>query len=389
MGRIIKDIEKLEPKYVPEELPHREEELGKLRELYGGVLDSKTPRHSFITGRCGAGKTALAKRFFAQLVEDGKKKGVQVDLTFVNCKNESTVSSIMQRIARDVLAEPGNKADLGTMTRALKACVLKRNSIVCVMMDEAAVPFQRDKMKGDQLVYSLTRINEVVPGPSICLSVCLVSNDDVLALMQESTKSAFGRGNVVRLERYSRTALQDILVQRVQLAFHSGAASKECLEMIADIASGTGDARHALELLLLSGLAAQTQGCDEILPEHVRAAEADVRPWVTETMLAQLGRHERLMLLGAARILRKGAYASLKDVYEAYRRECEGKEVEPRGALQARKYLERLETEGLIETKREGEGRTSKIMVTISAVPTEMLVKKLEERHIRAINEHV
>ena len=149
--------------------------------------------------------------------------------------------------------------------------------------------------------------------------------------------------------------------------------------MIADIASGTGDARHAIELLLNAGLTAQTQGCDVILPEHVRTAEADMRPWVTETMLAQLGRHERLMLLGTARMLAKKTCLSLKEAHGAYCRECEGRGIAPRGELQARKYLERLEKEGLIGTRREGTGKTSKLMVTISDVPVEMLVKKMEE----------
>lgn len=57
MSQIIKDEEKLDFEFVPEELPHRGKELKKLDEMYSRVLDSKLARHSLITGRSGYGKT--------------------------------------------------------------------------------------------------------------------------------------------------------------------------------------------------------------------------------------------------------------------------------------------------------------------------------------------
>ena len=63
MTQIIKDEDKLDFEFVPEELPHRAKELKKLDEMYSRVLDSKLARHSLITGQSGYGKTVLSKYF--------------------------------------------------------------------------------------------------------------------------------------------------------------------------------------------------------------------------------------------------------------------------------------------------------------------------------------
>jgi len=50
MSQIIKDEDKLDFEFVPDELPHRAKELAKLNEMYSRVLDSRLARHSLITG---------------------------------------------------------------------------------------------------------------------------------------------------------------------------------------------------------------------------------------------------------------------------------------------------------------------------------------------------
>ncbi|MEW5937735.1 MAG: hypothetical protein AB1665_07960 [Candidatus Thermoplasmatota archaeon] len=61
MSRIFKDLEKLDFNYVPQSLPHREEELQALSSLYSHALRSRYPQHSVITGKSGVGKAVLAK----------------------------------------------------------------------------------------------------------------------------------------------------------------------------------------------------------------------------------------------------------------------------------------------------------------------------------------
>jgi cell division control protein 6 len=378
MGKIIKDVDKLDPDYVPGELRHRDEELGTLAELHAQVLESKLPRHTFITGRSGMGKTALATKFFQGFTEEGKKRGILVDLVYVDCKGASP-TMVMQHILTALAVQPSPKTCISQLARILKTVILKRNSLLCILIDEAYIPLENDQEKGDALVHCLTRINKVAPGPKACVSVCLISNRDVLAMLEGSTKGMFPAHSIVKLDKYSRNALHDIIVQRVELAFHNGAASKDCLDLIADIASGSGDARTAIELLLTAGMAAQIQGSEVVMPEHVRAAKAEIQPYITENMLRELEEHERLFLLGMSRALRKAPQIAFKEAYVAYSCECEGRGIEARGGIQARKYVAALETRGLIDIKKEGRGKTARWMVAIHDAPVGMLVERLEQ----------
>jgi cell division control protein 6 len=378
MSRIIKDVGKLDPHYVPEALPHRGEELRQLSEIYTTVLETRRPQHAVITGKGGTGKTTLARRFFSELMESGKKKGVLVDLSFVNCKGGYTANEVMRDILSTLAVQPGAKQPINAMARMLKEHVAQRNSLLFVVLDEAHIPLKRDNGRADQMIYCLGRINEALKGPQVTLSLCLISNTDVLSLMEGSTKGIFAGQNIVKLEMYSWPALKDILLQRVKLAFHPGVASEECLDLIADIASGSGDARMAIEMLFKAGMAAESQGTEQVQPEHIRAAKANIRPHVTDAILENLEDHERLLLLGTARILKKSAYVTLREALAAYVRECEADGLTPRGRTQVKKYLKTLEKEGLVDIKRDGNGRTARTLVAIEDVTAEALVERLE-----------
>ncbi len=337
MSQIIKDEEKLDFEFVPEELPHRAKELKKLDEMYSRVLDSKLARHSLITGQSGYGKTVLSKYFFQNLREDGLKKGINVELVFVNCKSSHTPARLMNKVMKDLKMSAGKNQD--TMNEALKTWLIKNNSRLCVVIDEAHIPLKDEKKGGDRVIYCLSRINEIVSGPKVSVSLCLVSSKDVLSMLEESTRGIFKKNCIIELKGYSRDDLKDILVQRVQLAFHPGSISSECLDLLADISSGEGEARYGIELLLNAGLIAQQQGAEEVTAEHIRRAKADILPYVTEELLEELNSQERLTLLSVARSLRKQAYATLLDIQKSYISDCEAKEAKPLGKTKLRSNL--------------------------------------------------
>jgi cell division control protein 6 len=294
MSCIIKDEDKLDFEFVPDELPHRGKELEKLDEMYSRILESKLSRHSLITGRSGYGKTVLAKYFFQNLREEGLSKGVNVELVFVNCKASHTPTRVMNKVMKDLRMSAGKNQD--TMTDALKKWLIKNDSRLCVVVDEAHIPLKDKRSEGDRVIYCLSRINEIVSGPKVSVSVCLVSSKDVLSMLEESTQGMFKKNCIIELKGYSRDDLKDILVQRVELAFHPGTISTDCLNLLADISSGEGEARYGIELLLNAGLIAQQQGADEVTAEHIRRAKAEILPYVTEELLEELNQHEKLTL---------------------------------------------------------------------------------------------
>ncbi|PJF37905.1 MAG: hypothetical protein CUN55_19705, partial [Phototrophicales bacterium] len=69
----------------------------------------------------------------------------------------------------------------------------------------------------------------------------------------------------------------EILQDRITECFRPNSVMPEAIELIADIAAKRGgDARHALELLLIAGKYADNEGTTIVYPEHVRKAKANV-----------------------------------------------------------------------------------------------------------------
>jgi cell division control protein 6 len=274
--------------------------------------------------------------------------------------------------------QTGGKQPINSMARMLKDFIGKRNSVLFVVLDEVHVPLKHDNSRADHLIYCLARINEALKGSPVSVSLCLVSSRDVLSMLEGSTRGVFNRHNIVNLEKYDGRALKDILVHRVRLAFHPGTASGDCLDLIADIAAGSGDARYALEMLYMAGMAAECEGSEMVLPEHIRAAKAEMQPHVTNKMLEELGDHEYLLLLGIARVLRKSEYIGFDGALMAYRIECESRDSNPRKKTQVRALLDGLHMLGLVSIRREGKGKTSRVQISIEDVPVERLIESLE-----------
>ncbi len=378
MGRIIRDMEKLDLNYVPGELPHREGELKSLQELYGNVLANGRPQHALIAGKIGSGKTVLARRFFDGLTDQARKNGIQVDLSFVNCKGSFTATEVMKDVLTNLAVQPGGKQPISSMARMLKDFIGKRNSVLFVVLDEIHVPLKHDNSRADHLIYCLARINEALKGPQVSVSLCLISSRDVLSMLEGSTRGIFNRHNIVNLEKYGGNALKDILVQRVEMAFHPGAASEECLDLIADIAAGSGDARYAIEMLYMAGMAAECGNSEIVMPEHIRMAKAEIQPHITNKMLEELGDHERLLLLGIARMLKKAEYVEFGGALTAYKVECEGRDLNPKKKTQVRTLLDGLHRIGLVNVRKAGRGRTARMLVAIEDAPVERIIESLE-----------
>lgn len=254
----------------------------------------------------------------------------------------------------------------------------EKNAYVILALDELETLIRNE---GSDPLYSLTRVQEERPKAAQRLSlVGIVRDMRDLDLLDASTRSTLQR-NVIHLKEYSKPQLLDILKDRVTWAFNEAAVSSQTLDLVAEAAAlEGGDARYAIELLWRAGKYADMERCIEVLPEHVRRAASSVYPVVRREVVAELGMHEKLFLLGVARRfkLTDAAYISMGEAEEAYAVVCEEFGEKKRGHTQIWKYVKELSALHIIKAQPSGLGQRGKTtLISLPRIPASELEKEL------------
>src|SRR3990170_2220223 len=315
---VFKDEAKLDINYVPSRLPHREKEHRLLMEFFDFLLrfPDRMAQRVIITGDVGTGKTALAQRFGGDMTVEANKRAIKLRYIHINCREyRGSLLLILQHavaVFRPNFPKRGFSAE--EILSALAQCLDEENAYVILALDEFDSLIERE---GSEAIYKLTRLQEMRPGKPQRLSlICILRDLSLLQRLDPSARSTLQR-NVVGLEKYGRDQLVDILNDRVSMAFETSAVPEDSVSFIAELAKlESGNARFAIELLWRAGKYADSEAARVVLPECVRLAFSNIFPTVKKSELASLGFHERLFLLGAARVFKESenAYASLSEV---------------------------------------------------------------------------
>ena len=370
---LIKDPRPLSYDYLPPALPHREIQLEEMKRLFQKVKDGGA-QNVLLKGRVGTGKTASARLFCESFVKEASSGGKSVLVSYVNCRSKSSSHSVLLSIARDFSKDfPAVGFSEDYMLETMKTHLEKKQAHLIVILDEMDYLLRR---AGSDVVYKLTRFSEYTGKPQN-ISVIGISQQDVIYLMDEATRSTFKRSNVISFQPYSADEIRDIIKQRAELALSPGSITSDSIELMAEISSRDGDARYAIELLERGALVAQATGYDQIRAEHVRKAASENSMVAEEESVENLGKHELLVLLSALRKLKEDAYATTGEVEEEYKAVCEEYGEKPRGHTQFWKYLNTLELEGLISTELVSKkGRTKRIGTDMPVEDMSSLVEK-------------
>lgn len=380
---VFSERAKLDFNYVPADLPHRDLELKALTALFRPVADQSASQSAFITGSVGTGKTVLSKKFALDFADACRKRQLNVEPVHVNCRQRASEGLVLHQILRHFDAKyPERGFSTNEMIRDLRKNIERRSCHLLVTLDEADALVAKE---GSDLVYAMTRFDDERAIPRGTLSLVLISaRDDLPLMLDEATRSTLRRSNVIRLERYTAPQLLSILRQRSQLAFHKGAVEDEVLELISEIAAEDGDARYAIELLEHAGRLADEDHEPRVGPEHVRAAKAHTRSFVTESKIRLLGAHQTLVLKAIARKLSRAksrAFLTTGEAEDAYKLVVEEYGETPRAHTQFWKYLNELETAGWVRLKgaprAASAGNTQ--LISLPDIPAKILLEKLDE----------
>jgi len=379
---VFKDETKLDINYVPQRLPHRDNELRLLMEFFSFMLQSpgKMSQRVLIVGEVGTGKTALSQRFGADITREAGNRGTDLRYIHVNCREYRGSFFLTLQHAVTVFHPnfPKRGYSAEELLRILMQILDDEDAYAILALDEFDSLVLRE---GSDAVYQLTRSQEVRQNkPQRLALMCILRETSVLDQLDASTRSTL-QSNIINLAKYSKQQLLDILNERVTMAFKSLAVPEETLDAIAEVAySEDGNARFGIELLWRAGKYANAENMGSVTVESVRKAVSSVVPAAKRSDLAYLGLHEKLFLVGLARLFKDGdkAHVSLAEAEQVYMIACEEFNVKPHSHTQLWKYLQNLSGVGIVETEVLAAGaRGRSTFVYLPRIPASDLEKEL------------
>ena len=127
----------------------------------------------------------------------------------------------------------------------------EKDAYLILTLDELESLVQNE---GSDPLYNLSRIQEDrINAPKRLSLICILRQPEHLENLDPSTRSTLQR-NIIRLENYSESQLEDILNDRVNLSFRDGTVPAQTLLLIAELGnSERGNARYSIELSVASG----------------------------------------------------------------------------------------------------------------------------------------
>ena len=285
----------MRPSYMPDILPHREKEIGDIASILVPALRGETPSNIFVYGKTGTGKTAVTKFVGRELVRKGEELGRKVNFVYINCEVVDTQYRLLQNIANHFINDwseriPFTGWPTDEVYSKLRSMIDKNGGVTIIILDEI------DKLKGDDALYNLSRINGYLYNAKV--SLVGISNDlKFTEFLDPRVKSSLGEENLI-FPPYDASELQDILKQRVDIALKPGVLDDDVIPLCSALAAQEhGDARRALDLLRIAAELAEREGSPKVTKRYVRLAQNKIEVDRITEVVRTLPPHSKLILL--------------------------------------------------------------------------------------------
>jgi archaeal cell division control protein 6 len=320
---IFRDRSKLSPRYVPEELPHRQAQVQQLMHVFSAAVKDpdKFPLTILqVVGVAGIGKTSTVLRSSKMLEEQFAKSRLTLKTVYINLKLQggnkfAVYRFLLERIAPELPAQ-GLSAE--EMLRYLLRYLRENKQYALIIMDEIDYLIKTSKDTG--IIYDLTRLNEFEPDRSCNTKgvIFIARSTEFYSRLDSAELSTLGR-IPMEFHSYTLSQVSDILESRAAQAFNHNTVGSDIIDKVASIITSSevnGDVRYGLDLLLYAGNLAESQGDGRITLDHVRKVHGQAHPLITTQEIEQLSRNHLVSLMAIVRALKskKRSYVELKDV---------------------------------------------------------------------------
>jgi cell division control protein 6 len=384
---VFKNKDALYPEFIPPMLPHRDIHIKQLAEIFKSLITSpgSMSLRAMLVGGVGVGKTVTARVFGYEIKHLAKEQGLDLRYVHINCHRDRTLYEVISEVIRQLgIPIPLRGLSPREMMIALLSYIEKHNIYVLITLDEFDYFIHT---AGNDAVYFLVRLYDEYPDVKKRLNFIFVARDLTALSTLDPTTESYILKHLIKFEPYRSKELYDILIQRRDLAFYENTVSEDIIKFIADSEGidkgGEGNARSAIEVLLLAGEAAEHEGSHIVLLEHVRKALSVTHPDIVKVSdeLNFLQLHELLLVKALIRTLRaKGtSFVRIGEVEEEYRYICQLYNIKPRKHTQIYEYVNNLKHMNIINAKLSGKGLRGRTTLLSIVAPLDALEKRVDE----------
>lgn len=380
----------LRPSYIPDELPHRKEQINQLASILVTALKGDRPSNVLIFGKTGTGKTASVK-YLGKEIRKADSQFNRVNYLYMNCEVVDTQYGVLQNIGNMFIDNfneriPFTGWSTERVYNILREKIDETNRVVIIVLDEI------DKLvykSGDDVLYHLSRINDDLQNAKV--SLIGISNDlKFTDFLDPRVKSRLGEEKMV-FPPYNADQLRDILRQRAELAFFPGVIDTSVAPLCSALAAQEhGDARRALDLLRVAAEIAERNGDDKVTEAHVYKAKNKIElDCVTEAIRTLPSQSKLVLMAILLNEERNDGRLTTGDVYETYRELSGTVGITVLTQRRVTDLISELDMLGIIHARVKSfgrGGRTKEIESSVSAAETKKVLE--EDEVLQAIKNY-
>lgn len=363
-----KDV--LRSSYIPDVLPHREEQIDQLASVLVTALEGQRPSNILLFGKTGTGKTATIKYVGKELERANSEEG-NVHFIYMNCEVVDTQYGILQNLGNLFISDfeeriPFTGWSTERVYHILRDKIDETNRIIIIVLDEI------DKLvskSGDDVLYHLCRINDDLKNSRV--SVIGISNDlKFTEFLDPRVRSSLSEERMV-FPPYNAEQLRDILSQRASLAFDENLLEPSVIPLCAALAAQEhGDARRALDLLRVAAELAERHHLSVVTESEVVKAKNKIELDCVTEAVRTLPLQSKLVLMGVVLNEEKGnAKLTTGDLYETYKELCQCTSVAILTQRRVTDLISELDMLGLIHARVKSFGRGGRTKEIELSVP--------------------
>ena len=374
-----RDREILRPSYIPDELPHRKEQINQLASILVTALRGDRPSNVLTFAKTGTGKTASVKYLGKEILKADEFN--RVNYLYMNCEVVDTQYGVLQNIGNMVIDKfeeriPFTGWSTERVYNILREKIDELNRVVIIVLDEI------DKLvykSSDDVLYNLSRINDDLERSKV--SLIGISNDlKFTEFLDPRVRSRLGEEKMV-FSPYNAEQLRDILDQRSKLAFYPDVIDPGVPPLCSALAAQEhGDARRALDLLRVAAEIAERNGDDKVTEAHVYKAKNKIELDCVTEAIKTLPTQSKLVLMSIIINEERGnGKLTTGELYETYRDISQFIDMQILTQRRVTDLVSELDMMGIVHARVKSFGRGGRTKEIDLSVPINETKKILEE----------